>query len=526
MAFPIIATENDIYVEADLKYIRKTLPTRWDLVNEGQELILSVVDPTAGDAATVGTVWRNTATGEAWQREAVKPTSSAGTPVVLANLPYTSGFASNYTATGPTVFRFSFDLDQWTNITKMSVFMKIGNSGDTANGVYDFRIFEGEDLLSATDTPPATLNLGSQIVTSGSKTVALNGVIGIDQFWSATFLPSIIPPGRYTLVVETTTTLSVSVPRTSSNGNGSFSQFPVFQASHILEGVPLLSSVWVPILHQPSVQLGIAVPTTQADGSSLVPGDLWYNTTVGSASLMFWDGTAWIEAKTFYDNTIQNVFVSDDNQSTLDEVDAILDRLESGINFVGSYNPATNQADFTTLSGLTDGTLPADNTVGNSFLVVTIQATGQAPAPIIPLNKGDFLVADPVTNTWFQIPIGRAVDEFTDYLDTPSSYLGAASSFLRVNATETGVEFAVPVDTHSLASATAPTLRQDGSALQVGDQWYDTVTNREKLWDGAMWKEQVYVSQPTLVADGLLWYDTITSSLYIWDATVNQWVAI
>ncbi len=35
--------------------------------------------------------------------------------------------------------------------------------------------------------------------------------------------------------------------------------------------------------------------------------------------------------------------------------------------------------------------------------------------------------------------------------------------------------------------AVAPTVRADLSALQVGDEYFDTVANRKKVWDGAAW---------------------------------------
>jgi hypothetical protein len=213
-------------------------------------------------------------------------------------------------------------------------------------------------------------------------------------------------------------------------------------------------------------------------------------------------------------------------------LDVIVDRLELGISFVGSYNPTTNQANFTTLSGLPDGTLPAASTVGNSFVIVTQQATGQAPAPVVPMNKGDFLVADPVANTWTLIPVGTALDEFTDYLDTPATYVGSVGYNVAVNATETGLEFVPGTDVQSIYSAGAPATRANGSALQNGDQWLDTSTNREKHWNGTAWQDQVYTvvtatsTPPASPVSGRLWYDKATSTLFIWDTLATKWVAV
>lgn len=529
MAFPLTPTVGQVHTEVGLKY--KWVGTSWDLLSDFQELVLSTVDPTAADAADIGTVWRNTTDGSAWQRVGLEPSSIVGTPVQFDTLDFAAGGGNN-TGNGPRVSRFSFDLAQWTNITSMSVFASIGAIGQIANGTYQVTIFEGEDTAAANNTAVGGLTLGVQVAASGVENVDGNGPIGFGNYWPVTFTDNnILAPGRYTAVINWNTTLFVvnsyspdTVPGQAANLAGS-------DQPRRITGVLLATGVWEQILHEPTFQLGTATPTTQASGASLVAGDMWYDTTATSESLYYWDGAAWQPIKTFYDSTLQNVLVANDEQEALVEIDVVVDRLETGVNFVGTYAPSTNTADFTTLSALPDGTLPAANTVGNSFLVVVEQATGQSPAPVVPMNKGDFLVADPIANTWIHVPIGTAVDEFIDYLDTPTTYVGSAGKNVAVNAGETALEFATPADVMSIYSTTAPATRLDLTALQLGDQWLDATTNREKFWDGAVWREQVYVdatptTPPAAPVDGLLWYDETTSALYIWDATIPQWVAI
>jgi hypothetical protein len=43
-------------------------------------------------------------------------------------------------------------------------------------------------------------------------------------------------------------------------------------------------------------------------------------------------------------------------------------------------------------------------------------------------------------------------------------------------------------DVYQGGKATAPTLRNDGSALQVGDLYFDTVLNEMRVYDGSVWK--------------------------------------
>jgi len=66
MAFPAAPFVGQTHTEVGLDYVWSG--GSWDLaVSTYQELIESTVNPTAGDVSDVGTVWRNTTTGDAWQ---------------------------------------------------------------------------------------------------------------------------------------------------------------------------------------------------------------------------------------------------------------------------------------------------------------------------------------------------------------------------------------------------------------------------------------------------------------------------
>lgn len=536
MVFPIGPATNDRHEEAGVPYI--WTGASWDVDISGQVLVTSTVDPTVTDTADIHTVWRNTTDGSAWQREEIAPDSpipGAG-PLILTTEP----LAIDSTAVaqvGPVTFRQSFFLTSWTTITDFRFLATVDIVGGTFNPGTTFSgsIFKGQDSTSAMTAAVGSLALGTQVATSNVLSVPTSGnTPGFGGGWTLTFSDgNLLAPGTYTVVIEYAGTDFLVVAAKDSLTDGQVGNDPAHDLNFSLFGNQAQVGGWVPIVKDATIQIAGAAPTTQPGGGSLIAGDLWVSSIAGEEGVLYyWDGIAWVGTKTFYNNTIQGFLVAQDEQAAINELDVYIDRLEGGINFVGTYAPSTNTADFTTASGLPDGTLPAANTVGNSFLVVTEQAIGQAPAPAVQMNRGDFLVADPVANTWTLIPVGTAIDEFTNYPDTPSSYVGNAEKVVSVNATETGLEFITASDTHTNRTNPAPVLHPNGNALAAGDYWQDTVSNLEKFYDGAAWQDQVYVevtagTVPTQVYSGKLWYDTDTGTLYVYDVSAtNKWVAI
>jgi len=525
MPFPLTPIVGQRHTEVGLKY--RWTGSSWDLLSDFQELILSTADPVNGtNTASEGAVWRNTTTGSAWQYSTSGVVLNSPQYFVFNNL----GTSSGINWGNPTHKRQSFTLSSASRIDSISVALR--RSAGVASGNLVMGLYYGADAVSSASIPISSTNLG-QLIQSVSLPDTTTTAATYATF---TFnFGAILPPGVYTFVLLSSVATANLVAGISSvaYAGGVRDGGAANDLAFSLAATPAsYTSRWDPIVHKPTFQLGTSFPTTQPSGASLVRGDLWYNTTAGAEGLAYWTGTGWVAIRTFYNPAIQNVLLTNDQQSAIDELDVIVDRLALGTNFVGSYNPITNQVDFTTLSGFPDGTLPAASTVGNSSVIVTKTATGQAPAPTIPMNKGDFLVADPVANTWTLIPVGTALDEFTDYLDTPSTYVGSVGYNVAVNATETGLEFVPKTDVQSIYSAGAPALRPNGSALQIGDQWLDASTNREKHWDGAVWQDQVYTivtatsTPPTSPASGRLWYDKATSTLFIWDTLATKWVAV
>jgi hypothetical protein len=289
---------------------------------------------------------------------------------------------------------------------------------------------------------------------------------------------------------------------------------------------------WVQIVNLPSIQIGFN-PTTQTSGASLVPGDLAIDNGTGTdiGVLRFWNGTSWNNIETFYDNTV--AAMAGNPETTQDAIDALASRISllvKGLAYFGTYNASTNTADFTAASGLTDGTLPAAGTTNqDSYLVVNVDGTpGTGPLAGTAMDKGDWIVSD--GTSWTHLDISTNVDEFRELIDTPASYAGSAGRVVAVNATEDGLEFVEATDTHSIYSATSPTTRLGGAALQAGDRWINSTTLVPSTWSGTAWQAVspviVSTTAPTQTSEGLLWYNPSVSTLFIRDNLAAAWVGI
>lgn len=79
MAFPTPPfTNGQQHTEEGILYQWSTTENCWNIVLDGaQELILSNVDPTPADVQPLGSVWRNTVTGDAWEYSTNRDTASS-----------------------------------------------------------------------------------------------------------------------------------------------------------------------------------------------------------------------------------------------------------------------------------------------------------------------------------------------------------------------------------------------------------------------------------------------------------------
>lgn len=301
-----------------------------------------------------------------------------------------------------------------------------------------------------------------------------------------------------------------------------------FRYETVLGSAPLVQE-WNPIKESPDFQVSLITPTISSIGSSLKEGDIWVESTEGRVYFRSAANT-WMPLNAFYDNTVVNALTSSYTGGAINEIDSIFDStIINGSRFIGTYAPSTNTADFVASTSYADGTLPAANTLlVPDFLVVTEQAVGQAPAPTVQMYKGDFLLADPVTNTWIHYQFGALPLSYLLLGDTPSSYATFGQQLIRVNATETGMELALQgTDKQTNYSAVSPGTFIDS------DLWVDSTSKLESVATGGQWLYTSPVSVTTGVPpanpfNGALWYDRFSSTLYIYDASITpaSWVGV
>jgi len=289
---------------------------------------------------------------------------------------------------------------------------------------------------------------------------------------------------------------------------------------------------WVKITKDATIQVS-ANSLTQPGGGALIAGDLEIDNggVTDAGVLRYYDGATWQPIDTFFDNTTAAMTgAPDTTQEALDVLAARVALLTKGLAYFGTYDANTDAADFTAASGLTDGALPvADASNQDAYLVVTVDGT-PATGPLAGtfMDKGDWIVSD--GTTWTHLDISTNVDEFIELIDTPAAYTGFAGNIVRVNATETALEFVAPTDTQGIYAAAAPTTRVDLSALQVGDRWIDSTTFRPYNYDGAVWQPVspviVSTTTPTQTTPGLMWYDPSISTMFVYDDVAANWVGI
>lgn len=525
MAFPLSPTANQYHTEAGLRY--KWTGTSWDLLDsssDNQVLITSTADPVTGldTAPHIGAIWRNTSTGEAFRYE----TLSGPSPlfVDLTN-------SSSTTAYVPYPRQSVTFLSTTTVSTYGAVFsVSVGSSFDAT-----LKIFTGESSATHMNSSGETLLGSAPLYTSSTQSISHSGGASTEGIFVDFNVGQSFPGGKHTFIIEITNSVPANQPQSKSNINdpypGGFFAAPTWDSAFKITGTQTGDvQEWNLVQAAPSFITQNASPTVRESGEPLKEGDVWINATTSSIYYRSSINT-WVPIKAVYDDTIVNILSSTNTQEAIEEIDAIYDVAEGGSRFVGTYAPSTNTADFVASSGYADGTLPSANTLtAPDFLIVVEEAIGQAPAPTVQMYKGDYLLADPGTNTWIHYQFGGTPLSFLLLSDTPGSYSGQNGQILKVNSGESGLEFAnaLAADNHSyLIIAGGPTVFNDS------DIWVDETILAESVGTGGQWlyTSPVVVTSttpPTGASNGLLWYDRDSLTLYIYDVSISpaSWVAI
>lgn len=291
------------------------------------------------------------------------------------------------------------------------------------------------------------------------------------------------------------------------------------------------ASEWVRIVSEKSVQIATAAPTTQADGTSLQPGDIWVDSANSNTAYYRTTTNTWEPLTIFFDNAVANLTGPPvTTQAAIDVLALRANSLSKGISFVGTYDATNNTADFTAPSGLTDGTLPAAGVTNkDTYLVVGTDGTpATGPLAGTSMATGDWIISDGAT--WTHLSLSTSSSTFTALTDTPVNYTGMAGRIVSVNSTETALEFVSSVDTHSILAATEPTIRPGGAALASGDRWVDSNTLNTYAYNGTAFVRVVptivSTSAPVQTTEGLLWYNPSVNTLFVRDNTAAAWIGI
>lgn len=99
-------------------------------------------------------------------------------------------------------------------------------------------------------------------------------------------------------------------------------------------------------------------------------------------------------------------WVSAPTKAQVDALAAAIGAAVGAVTFIGTYNATAHTADYTVISGYTDGVLVAASAATNKYLIVTVAGTGIAPAPVVALVPGDYLISD--GSAWNKVGLGGA----------------------------------------------------------------------------------------------------------------------
>lgn len=310
MAFPLTPVVGQTHTEVDIKY--KWTGTSWDLVIETyQKLLERTVDPTPADVAERGEIWRNTITGDAWEYSENFATGTSEWVRIVSDK------SVQISATQPTT------QPDGTTLQAGDIWIDTNNSDSayywTTGGVWaPLRIYFDNTTASLSPTPSTTqeaIDILAQRAAVLTKGISFIGTYDAsadfaDYTTISGFVDSALPaPG----VANENTYLVVNVDGTPATG--SLAGTAMAAGDYVVSDgttwthIPLSTSVttFTGLTDTPSSYVGqagkiVAVnstetalefvsaadthsilqatePTLRPDGSSLLVGDRWVDST-------------------------------------------------------------------------------------------------------------------------------------------------------------------------------------------------------------------------------------------------------
>ena len=204
-------------------------------------------------------------------------------------------------------------------------------------------------------------------------------------------------------------------------------------------------------------------PTVDNDGDPLIDGALYYNTVDNVTKIYDLGTTTW-----------KNLRLTDAEQVNVDTVAGI----ESDVTTVAGIS-----GDVTTVSGIsTDVTTVS----GISTDVTTVSGVSTDVTTVAGIDTDVTTVAGIDTDVTTVSGISSDVTVVSGISADVSSVAGISSDVTIV--ADNVADITNFADVYIGPAATDPTLRNDGSALQAGDLYFNTTDDRLKVYDGSAWE--------------------------------------
>jgi hypothetical protein len=267
-------------------------------------------------------------------------------------------------------------------------------------------------------------------------------------------------------------------------------------------------------------------PTVDNDGNTLLDGALYWNTVANEFRVYDLGATTW--RKTVPTDAEQaNINTVSSNISNVNTVAGIsanvttVAGISANVTTVATNNAnvttvATNIANVNTVGGISSNVttvagIAADVTsvAGNATDISAVADIDSDVSTVAGIAADISLVAsDSVDIATVAADIAKVIEVANDLQETTSEIDTVANNIADVNTVGTNIADVITVagaaadiatvadnitdiynyaDTYQGAKATAPSVRNDSSALQAGDLYFNTTDDQMKVFDGAGW---------------------------------------
>lgn len=264
-------------------------------------------------------------------------------------------------------------------------------------------------------------------------------------------------------------------------------------------------------------------PTLDNDGDALIDGALYFDTANNVMKVYDLGTTTWLRT-TPTSGDQANINAVTANATNINAVAAIDSDVTSVANVSANVTTVAGiSANVTTVAGISAnvtsvaGVSSEVATVSGFVSEINTVADDLTAGSFVAGSEYDFGSITDATSGTSGSPDGFIVTVFSNLGDITAvanidsdvtAVAGIAANVTSVAGIAADVSVVATnvadvtnfADVYYGPSATAPTLRQDGSALQAGDLYFNTVSNLINVWDGAQWQAAVASLSGALVA--------------------------